>query len=444
MTSATKGIWQCSVCGYVHRGDAPPGSCPVCGVDSDLFSEMPEVEAPHPAERAEEHAALTAFDGAILVVGGGVAGITAAEAAREAAPEAEIVVAAKEEEPPYLRLNLTRYLAGEVDAAGLVMNPPGWLAERRIGLTHGDVADLGLGRGRAALRDGRELPYDRLVLACGAHPFVPPIPGAEKRGVRTLRTLRDADAIAAAAGPGTSVVCVGGGLLGLEIAGALARRGARVSVVEGWPWLLPRQLPERAGRLLEAALSWAGIRAILGAKVAEIAGGDGARSVVLATGEEHPADLVIVAAGVRPNSYLARQAGIKVDAGVVVDDGMRTSAPDVFAAGDLAEHRGAVYGIWPAAYATGRVAGANAAGGRAEMARMPPSNRLKVLGVDLFSVGVVNPTDGSAEIRDEEPAPGAFRRLVRRDGRLIGAALYGDTSAAKEVQEAVERGAQYA
>jgi nitrite reductase (NADH) large subunit len=439
----TTRAWQCSVCGYVHRGDEAPGSCPVCGVDRDLFSEMPEVAVKPQAPKGEEQIAATGWRGSILIVGGGVAGVTAAEAAREIAPEAAITVAAKEPEPPYLRLNLTRFLAGEVDEASLAMQKPAWYREHRIEVAHGDVVDLGLANRRAMLRDGRALSYDRLVLACGAHPFVPPIPGAAKGGVLALRTLSDAQAILSRVRSGLRVVCIGGGLLGLEAAGALARLGADVSVVEGWAWLLPRQLPERGGTLLEAALAGVGIRAVLGAKVAEIAGGDTAHGVALADGRELPAELVILAAGVRPNSYLARQAGIKVDSGIVVDDGMRTSHAEVFAAGDAVEHRGAVYGIWPAAYATGRVSGINAAGGAAEMPRMPPSNRIKVLGVDLFSIGAVNPTDGSAAITDEEPAPGVFRRFVVRDGALVGAALYGDTAMADEVKRAVESGEQW-
>jgi len=442
----TTKTWQCSVCGYVHKGDAPPRQCPVCGVDEDLFSEMASVEAPTaPATRTSmiaERDTGADFRGSIVIIGAGVAGVTAAEAARETAPDAAIAIVNKEPGAPYLRLNLTRFLADEVDAASLAMKEPAWFTDNRIDVVHGDAVDLGLADRRTVLRDGRALPYDRLVLAAGAHPFVPPIPGATRKGVHVLRTIDDAAAILSRVKSGTRVVCVGGGLLGLEAAGALNRRGASVTVLEGWGWLLPRQLPERAGRLLGDALAATGIRVVQDAKVKEIAGDEEVHGVVLESGEEHPAQLVLLATGVRPNSYLARRAGIKVDSGAVVDDGMRTSATNVFAAGDVAEHRGVVYGIWPAAYAMGRVAGINATGGKAEMARMPPSNRIKVLGVDLFSIGAVSPTDGSAAIFDEEPAPGAFRRLVTRDGRLVGAALYGDTACAQEVKDAIETGAQ--
>jgi len=386
--------------------------------------------------------AETVSNGSILIVGAGVAGITAAESARETAPDAAIAVVNNEPGPPYVRLNLTRFLSGEVDEPGLAMKKPAWFAENRIDLVHGDVVDLGLADRRALFGDGRALPYDRLVLACGANPLVPPIPGATRKAVQALRTLEDAHAILSRVKGGTRVVCVGGGLLGLEIADALNRRGARVTVLEGWGWLLPRQLPERAGRLLADALVESGIHVVCGAKIAEIAGDEEARGVVLEGGGEHPAELVLLATGVRPNTDLVRRAGIRVDKGVIVDDRMRTSHPAVLAAGDVAEHKGVVYGIWSAAYAMGRVAGINAAGGKAEMAPMPPSGRIKVLGVDLFSIGEVSPSDGNTRVFDEEPSPGVFRRLVTYDGRLVGAALYGDTSLGQKVKAAIENGVQ--
>jgi nitrite reductase (NADH) large subunit len=428
--------WRCSVCGYVHEGEAPPSKCPVCGVDEDLFSETAKGAAPAVARGAGADAGRS-----IVIVGAGVAGLTAAEAARKTAKDAAIALVDKEPRPPYSRLNLTRFLAGEMDEARLAAKDPAWYAKNRIDLLHGDVVDLGLADRRALLADGRALPWDRLVLAAGAQPVVPPIPGATRPGVRALRTFEDAAAILGRVTDGAPVVCVGGGLLGLEAAGALARRGARVTVVEGCAWLLPRQLPERAGLLLADALAGFGIRVICGARTARIEGDEEARSVVLEGGEELPARLVLLATGVRPDSALARGAGLRVGAGVVVDDGMRASSADVFAAGDVAELRGVVYGIWSAAYAMGRVAGTNAAGGAIEMAPLPPSSRIKVLGVDLYSVGVVAPSDESARAFDEEPAPGVFRRLVTRDGRLIGAALYGDTSAAEVVKAAIDSGA---
>src|SRR5512137_290813 len=196
----TTKAWVCGVCGYVHEGDAPPDKCPVCGVDADLFSERAPVEAPGAVS-----------DGSILIVGAGIAGITAAETARGTAPGASITVVNAEPGPPYVSLNRTLFLAGDMDEPSLAMKKPAWFEENRIGLVHGDVVDLGLADHRALLGDGRALPYGRLVLACGASPSLPPIPGAARRGVFALRTLEDARAILSRVQRGSRVVCVGGG-----------------------------------------------------------------------------------------------------------------------------------------------------------------------------------------------------------------------------------------
>jgi nitrite reductase (NADH) large subunit len=237
------------------------------------------------------------------------------------------------------------------------------------------------------------------------------------------------------------VVIVGGGLLGLETAGALNRRGARVTVLEGFSRLLPRQLPARGGALLEASLKASGIEVKTSAKIKEIVGDEKVKGVLLESGEEIDADFVVMSTGIRPNSHLARKADIKVNAGVLTDDTMTTSDPDILAAGDTAEHRGVCYGIWPAAYAQALIAGTVAAGGTREFRGMPMSHRIKVLNVSLFSIGVMEPTNGGFEVFETEQN-GSYRRIVVRDGRIVGAALFGDASLANAIQEAVESGAQ--
>ena len=186
-----------------------------------------------------------------------------------------------------------------------------------------------------------------------------------------------------------------------------------------------------------------GINVRCGARVAEIAGDEAVRAVCLEDGDELPAEAVILATGVRPNSFLARQCGLEVHSGVVVDDHMRTSAPGVFAAGDVAEHRGVVYGLWPAAIAQGRVAGINAAGGEAAFPGMPPATQLKVLDVDLFSIGEFQPSDGASRVI-ERHTDEAYVRLVCRDGTVIGANLFGDVALARTIRQAIERRTQLA
>lgn len=423
--------WRCAICDHVHDGAEAPGQCPVCGASQNLFGSVDAAGVSEPAGDT----------GPVVVVGSGVAGVTAAERARATAPDIDVTLVSREPGLPYYRLNLTRYLAGEVEAESLPLHPETWFAEKRIRLVHGEVTGIDRSAHKVQLRDGQELDYRRLVLTMGAHPFVPPIPGASRGGVQVLRTLADAKAILERVRAGDRCVVIGGGLLGLEAAGALKQRGAQVSVAEGYGWLLPRQLPEPAGRLLAEHIQGLGIHLITKANVKELAGDESVRAVVLGDSTEVPADLVVLSTGVRPNSYLARQTQLKVERGVLVDDGMYTSDPDILAAGDVAEHRGEVQGIWPTAYAQAVVAGINAAGGATEYATMPRSNRLKVMDVDLFSVGLVATDDGSYQ-EWERQDNGNFVRLICRDGRLMGGVLYGDTSLAGPVKEAAESGRQ--
>lgn len=471
--------WKCEVCGYVHKGENPPEFCPVCGADRDRFSELViVVERPTPPpsqawrcsicdhlhagnsppelcavcsapanlfapEPSAEASAGKADVGRILILGAGVAGMTAAEEARKAAPGVAIQLISREPGLPYYRLNLTRFLAGEVTEAELAMQQRSWYEQQRIELVEGEVAEIVPESKRVKLRDGRALGYDRLVLAGGAHPFVPPIAGATREGVSVLRTLADARAIRQRLQPGQRIVCIGGGLLGLETAGALSRQGAQVTLLEGQPWLLPRQLPRRGGELLQRYVEGCGIEVRCGVQVRELVGDEQVQGVRLSDDSDIPADLVIISAGVRPNSYLARQSRLKVKTGVIVDDRMRTSDPFILAAGDITEHRGLLYGIWPAGYAQGVVAGINAVGGQAEFSGLAPSTRLKVLEVELFSIGQLGLPDASYELLEAENE-GGYRALVCRDSRIVGAALLGDTALAGLLTDAIKEQTQLA
>ena len=427
----SKQFFKCEVCGYVHSGNQPPDKCPVCGVGPDQFVPL-EVEAT-PAPPGDERQ--------VVILGAGVAGLTAAEHARETAPGAQITLVHGEPALPYYRLNLTRHLAGEVDEQSLVMQSEAWFDEHDIALKHGTAEQILPRRHLVRLAGGEELPYDRLVLATGAHAFVPPIPGVALPGVLSFRTLEDARALRGLAARCETCVCIGGGLLGLETAGALRAQGMKVTVLEGAPSLLPRQLSRPAARLLRGHLEELGMSVRCDVRVEALEGEERVQRVRLAEGDELPADMVVMSTGVRPNSHLARQCDLTVKTGVVVDDDLLTSDPSIYAAGDVAEHRGAVLGIWPTSFAQGRVAGINAAGGHAQYPGLPPSHKLKVLDVDLYSIGQIRPEDGSYRVHEEE-GDGTYRRLVCRDGKLVGAVLFGDTALAGEVRQAVESGVQ--
>ena len=421
--------WRCLNCGYVHVGPKPPDECPVCGAAVDRFEPAPEEGV---TARGTEAA------GRVLVIGAGVAGVSTIEALRRAAPNAAITLVAKESSLPYYRLNLTRYLAGELTAGDLPIHPAEWYAQQRVELLTGaEVADLEPGERRVRLRDGRTASFDRLVITCGAHPFVPPFPGTHLDGVSALRTLADAEHIMAAARAGHACVVIGGGLLGLETAGALARQGADVTLLEGHEWLMPRQLNRRAGELLMDFVRGSGVKLRTKANTTELVGDERVSGVQLKDGAVVRAEFVILAAGVRPNSYLARRAGLEVNQGIVVNNRLFTSHPQVLAAGDVAEHHGLLYGSWGAAQYQGSIAGLNAAGVDTEFGGIPRSNTLKVLGVELLSIGKFEPEDASYVVLEQE-AEGKYLRFLFRDGNLVGAILLGDTSISTAVKKAVE------
>jgi nitrite reductase (NADH) large subunit len=348
-----------------------------------------------------------------------------------------VVLISQDPQLPYYRLNLTRYLAGEVTESELPLHPAGWYDEQNVQLKRGvSVRSIDAHAKTVALSDGSSESFDKLVLTVGADPFVPPIAGADKQNVTTVRTLDDAQQLLALVGDGATCVCIGGGILGLETAGALKQRGAAVSLLEGDAWLMPRQLNADAARLLADYVTDRGIKLYPESTVQQITGDRQARGVRLADGTELPADVVIITTGIRSNLTLAKQAGLTTNMGVVVDDHLLSSHPDILAAGDVAEHRETVYGLWAPAQFQGSIAGMNAAGGQAEFGGIPPSNILKVLGIDLFSIGQFGP-DGDADVIDQE-SDGKYFRFVFRDGRLIGAILLGDMSASQPVTKAVE------
>jgi nitrite reductase (NADH) large subunit len=421
--------WKCLVCNYVHPGVAPPEICPVCGAPADRFEPTAAARAPVKATAPQR----------VVIVGAGIAGLSAAESARQAAPDAEILLLSKESSGPYYRLNLTRFLAGEITNEALPLHDSAWYADQGIDVRLGEVAaELQLRDRLVRLGSGQSVGYDRLILTAGSHPFVPPIMGAQREGVTSLRTLADAEAILARAAKGGRCVVLGGGLLGLETAGALARRGLEVTVLEGFGWLLPRQLDQRAGEMLADRVAEQNITLRMAVKAKEIVGDECVRGVELADGAVVEADVLVMATGVRPNSYLARQAGLDVRGGIVVDNHLRCSAPDVYAAGDIAEHQGVLYGTWGPAQFQGSIAGLNAIGGHTEFGGIPRSNTLKVLDIDLFSIGEVAPTDGSFDVSSHQSDAGHYYRFLFRDGVMVGAILLGDTGLTATVNRLVD------
>lgn len=422
--------WKCLNCTYVHAGSEPPDPCPVCGAPADRFK--PTVEGFRESQAPAESVHL-------VIAGAGVAGVSAAESARRSSPNARVTLLSKEKSLPYYRLNLTRYLAGDTLPDQLPLHPESWYEEQEIELRLGaTVSQLDLERRQVVLGDDERIEYGKLILTAGSHPFVPPIPGSHREGVVTLRTIDDAELILAEAKAGKRVMVLGGGVLGLEAAAGLVRQGYSAEVFEGFGWLLPRQLNQRAGEILADRVADLGVTVHTSVKVKEVVGDECVRGLELDGGRTVEGELLIVATGVRANSHLARSAGLEVNHGVVVDNFLRTSDHNVFAAGDLAEHQGVLYGTWGPAQFQGSIAGMNAVGDATEFGGIPRSNNLKVLDVDLFSVGVVAPDDGSYEELDHETEDGDYYRFLFHDGALVGAILLGDASLTAKVTKLVE------
>jgi nitrite reductase (NADH) large subunit len=374
----------------------------------------------------------------LVIVGGGIAGVTAAAAARDVSPEVKIVMIHDEPGLPYNRLNLTLMIAGEVSPDELEYKASAWYDEKRIEHIHDSVTGIDRASKTITLKEKGKMNYGALVLATGASPFIPPIPGVEKTGVTTLRTLAQAKEILSNVRDGTRCVCIGGGLLGIELAVGLSKQGGKVTILEGADWLLSRQLAPRASAILKSRIEVLGLKILCGAKVTGIIGNGKVSGVSLATGEKIEAEMVLISAGVRPNMRLAMDCGLETEKGVKVDDRMATSDPAIFAAGDVTEHKGVVYGLWPAAMEQGKVAGANAAGGAKTFEGIPASAFLKVVGVDVFSTGDFMPKDEKARIIEKENNSN-YVRLAIRDGILIGANLVGDTTAALPIKSAVSK-----
>jgi nitrite reductase (NADH) large subunit len=378
-----------------------------------------------------------------LIVGGGVAGVTAAQAIVRADSAAQVHIFGLEPVPYYHRPRLWEFIAGQIERDALYFRSVAWYAERGIVFHLGKrVTAIDPLEHRLSLADGSRVGYDRLLLATGAHPFVPAFEGVDKEGVFALRTLKDAVAIKAYAKDVTTVAVIGGGLLGLETARALLSRGLDVTVIEFVPRLLPRQLDVEGAQVLRARLEAMGLHILVGAATEAIVGSERARGVRLKDGRVVDGELVLVSTGVHSEVELAQGAGLAVNRGVVVDEQLRTSAFDIYAAGDVAEFEGTVYDIIPAAIEQARVVAANmVADGSAMYSGTVPATTLKVVGIDLTCLGEATAEgDGMVVLRQAEPARGVYRRLALRDGRIVGAILLGDAQSIQPLRQLIATG----
>jgi len=439
-----------------HWGDLhlSAGRLPLNGIVSpalDPTSRQPELKATAVRVEALSRAAPAVTTGTarktgrLLVVGTGMAAVATVEAALAHDASLEVTMIGREPDPPYDRISLSHLLAGKVGEAGLPLKPSAWFAQHGVRLLAGrEVTALDLDARLATLdgSDGERVAFDKLVLATGSQPSLPALPGLELRGVHPFRTLADVRGILTASERVRRAVVIGGGLLGIEAARGLRGRGLRVTLVHRANRLMETQLDEVGARLLSRALT--DVDVVLDGATRELvdADGDGAvDAVALADGAALPAELVVIATGIRPETALARAAGLEVRRGIVVDDSLRASAPNVWAVGECAEHRGVVHGLWPPLRAMAQAAGATIGGRPGAFHGALTATTLKVSGIDLFCAGDPALHAGDEEVLQLDTRRGRYKRLIVRDGRLAGATLLGDLADAPRLRELAVSGA---
>lgn len=378
----------------------------------------------------------------VVVVGRGMAGSRLVEDLRALRPDLPITVFGAEPYPPYNRVLLSEVLAGTASVDDLALGEP-YDVDVRAGVT---VTGIDRDRKLVTASDGSEVDYDTLVLATGSDAVLPPIEGlrSDLPGIEVFRTLDDCRRIMGRCA--SRAIVLGGGLLGLEAARGLTGRGVAVTVVHAAPHLMERQLDGVAGRVLAGTLGRLGIESWVDISAARVLGKDRFRGLLLADGRRLSGDLLVVCCGVRPSVGLARAAGLRVDRGIVVDDGMRSvTDPTVYAVGDCAEHDGQLYGLVAPAWAQAAVA-ASRISDTDPTARYTNSSlitRLKACGVELAAMGETDadPTDLAAEVvQFTDPARGTYKKMVIRDERLVGAILLGDVGTVGTVTALYDRG----
>ena len=373
-----------------------------------------------------------------VIVGGGVAGITAAlELAKRKVGAVEVY--SDEEYPYYYRPHLTKFLAGSIPMDRLLRRDLTWYKGRGVNVHLGRrVTRVDSETKTITLVDGTSVSYDKLLLATGGLPFVPPIEGADKACIYTWRTLADTLELSHVASQCGQTLVLGGGLLGLEAARGLLGFCASVTVLEYFPRLLPRQLDVEGAALLQQFVESLGLKVIVGAQAEAFLGDHTVTGLRLKDGRVFPAGMALIAAGVRCNVSLAREAGLNVNRGIVVDAYMATSHPDIYAAGDVAVYKGYSWSIATIAQAQGRVAAANMAGDETRYDVVVPSTTLKVVGIDVSSVGMVNPEeDGYIEIRKLDEVARTYKKVVLRDGVIVGSIVINQKNLAKELEHRI-------
>ena len=373
-----------------------------------------------------------------LIIGSGVAGISAVkELVKERSADDNITVITKESYPFYYRPRLINCLSGNIDVEDIIINDFEWFDENDIDLRIDERVHTVDPDEKNVETNKNKYSYDKLLLANGAHSFVPPIEGREKENIFTLRNAKEAKEIHKKASEKDRAVVIGGGLLGLESAYNLQQAGLEVTIVEMADHCLARQLDFRGGQLLQKKLEDKGLNFILNGQTVRFSGENTVKAVHLKDGREIETDMVLISAGIRSNIELVEDTPIETNKGITVNNFMETNIADIYAAGDVAEHDGRVYGIWAPSMEQGAVAGKNMIGIKDKFEGYVSSYSLKVVGVDVVSIGKIEAEDLDCKEELEEDED-SYKKIIKKDEVPIGAIMIGDTSGKKELVKRIE------
>ncbi|MGE5416596.1 MAG: FAD-dependent oxidoreductase [Acidobacteriota bacterium] len=407
---ANKTQWKCMVCGQVFQGEEPPDVCPACGVTSDNFDKV-----------LMEDEFIQDCGETFVIVGAGIAGLSAAEAIRKRNRTAQVKLLTVEPHLTYYRPALSDYLSEELTNEQLFVKDAAWYDQQNIEVVlNAEVKAIDAKDKKVVLADGSEVTFDKLILAAGARPNLPSMPGSDLPGVFVMRSLDDARTVKQAAAQAKSAIIVGGGVLGLEAAWELKSLGLDVTVAEYAPRIMPRQLDPAGSAKLERIITEAGIKLAMGAAAEEITGDRKVAGIKFKDGGEIICDMVIFSVGVTPNIELAKEAGINTNRAIVVDKAMRTSASGIYACGDVAEIDGVNAGLWPVAAEMGRIAGASAAGDWLEYQQPLLSLMLAAFEWEVFSLGDISNVDDCKVVEINDPQDGSYAKYYYREGVLVG------------------------
>ncbi|WP_431800851.1 nitrite reductase large subunit NirB [Halobacillus andaensis] len=380
----------------------------------------------------------------LVLIGNGMAGVRAVEEILNLSPDQfDITVFGSEPYPNYDRIQLSKVLQGDTEIEDITLNTWEWYEENNILLYPGEtVTNIDTKEQTVTTDKDRHVRYDKLIIATGSVPFMLPLPGADKEGVTAFRDIKDCEQMIESSQEYKKAVVIGGGLLGLEAARGLLNLGMEVDVVHLADFLMERQLDRTAGKMLQTELEDQGMNFLLEKQSSEIIGGERVEGLRFNDGEEVEADLIVMAVGIKPNVSLAKESGIPVNRGIIVDDHLETQIPNVFAVGECAEHREMVYGLVAPLYQQGkemakRICGVESEGYQGSVL----STQLKVSGVDVFSTGKINEDENTKTVKVFDDWRGIYQKVLVDEGRITGAVLFGDTKDGNRLLTLINKGA---